>query len=476
MPIRPTEYVKRPYVRGGSLAELLQLQGRQQAESALRSGDIASQMWQNLGNSISNAVTSYAKERQEAPIRAQEAKARALQIQNAEGELADRAREREDSATLRSAQSSGLTPDQVKAQLTQLGRGDLVPLYEKANTDIEASRLTLKKLRDDVMTAERDHLGVLALNAKRANFDPLAMEWAFSEAERDGYDVSQLRQGYQTQPDAFPAIAEQLIGHSPAAQRQIAEEAARTRASQQDARANMETMERIASTNRDDRRQQEALEEQRQHNRAMEGKEKTPSYSWALDPKTGEEVFASAEEIRANGYQRAPSAASGMGAASIQLRNKRAAAALNSVETLKELAPERLPGPLGIAQGVVDVAKGYAGFHSNARQYQALVQPTAMQMAAAIQGAANLSDNERKAMADMLGSIHTMDYESQMALLDRARDLLKSGADVENVEGYWIPVERGAIKVAPGAAMPQPDDDGGEWKTVNGIRVRERRR
>ena len=132
-------------------------------------------------------------------------------------------------------------------------------------------------------------------------------------------------------------------------------------------------------------------------------------------------------------------ASGGLGGAAVQLRNQRTAAALNSVERLKRLAPVRRKGPAGIGQGIVEVAKGYAGYSTKTRQFQALIQPTAMQMAAAIQGAANLSDNERRVMAEMLGSISRMDYESQMALLDQAFDLLKSNADVEQRGSRWYP-------------------------------------
>ena len=84
-----------------------------------------------------------------------------------------------------------------------------------------------------------------------------------------------------------------------------------------------------------------------------------------------------------------------------------------------------------------EVAKGYAGYSTKTRQYQALIQPAAMQMAVAVQGAANLSDNERQAMATMLGSINTMDYESQIALLDQAVELLQNGFEVEKVNNVW---------------------------------------
>ena len=177
-----------------------------------------------------------------------------------------------------------------------------------------------------------------------------------------------------------------------------------------------------------------------------------PQYVFAVDPQTGESRRMTEEEaVRIGATQ--PQGSGGLGGAAVQLRNSRAAAALNSIERLKQLAPVRSPGPAGIAQGVGEVAKGYLGYSTKTRQFQALIQPTAMQMVAAIQGAANLSDNERKAMAEMLGSINTMDYESQMALLQHAADLVSSGADVEQVEGKWLPVTR-AFKVAPGARVP----------------------
>lgn len=180
-------------------------------------------------------------------------------------------------------------------------------------------------------------------------------------------------------------------------------------------------------------------------------------YVWAVDPSDGETKRMTEAEARAKGATQ-PQGSGGLGGAAVQLRNSRAAAALNSIERLKQLAPVRSPGPAGIAQGAAEVAKGYMGYSTKTRQFQALIQPTAMQMAAAIQGAANLSDNERKAMAEMLGSINTMDYESQMALLQHAADLVSSGADVENVDGKWIPVQRGAIKVKPGGVVPAGND------------------
>jgi hypothetical protein len=152
-----------------------------------------------------------------------------------------------------------------------------------------------------------------------------------------------------------------------------------------------------------------------------------PDQQWLM--RNGQEVYGE--------YQPGDSrvtASSGMAAAQIGTRNNRAAAALNSIEKLKELAPVRTPGPKGIAEGAGETVKGYLGYNTKARQYSALLGPTAMQMAVAIQGAANLSDTERETMKGMLGSIAGMDYESQLALLDNAAQLISNAADVQAVD------------------------------------------
>lgn len=72
------------------MGELLRLRGRNQADAELRRGDLSAQMWSNLGNQIGNAITGYAQERQQAPIRAQDAEMRALQLREAQARVAQR--------------------------------------------------------------------------------------------------------------------------------------------------------------------------------------------------------------------------------------------------------------------------------------------------------------------------------------------------------------------------------------------------
>ena len=80
MPILPVAYQPRPYVRSPRFAELLLRSGEQQAENIRRQGDISAQLWSGLGQNIAGGINQYAQERQQAPIRAQEAEAARLKL------------------------------------------------------------------------------------------------------------------------------------------------------------------------------------------------------------------------------------------------------------------------------------------------------------------------------------------------------------------------------------------------------------
>src|SRR5687767_15055319 len=80
MPILPVQYTPRPFVRSPRFAELLLRQGEQHADAIRRGGEISGQMWSNLGHQIGAGIHNYAQERQQAPIRAQEAEAARLKL------------------------------------------------------------------------------------------------------------------------------------------------------------------------------------------------------------------------------------------------------------------------------------------------------------------------------------------------------------------------------------------------------------
>lgn len=80
-----------------TVAEIILHRGDQQANERQRQGDIRGSMWQNLANIAANYGKTIQQQQEEAhkealdaPIRAQEAQMRGLQIQNAQGEIAAR--------------------------------------------------------------------------------------------------------------------------------------------------------------------------------------------------------------------------------------------------------------------------------------------------------------------------------------------------------------------------------------------------
>ena len=166
----------------------------------------------------------------------------------------ERARVAEDRSVLQSAQSSRLPPDQVEAQLAQLGRGDLVPVFKETWSALEASRLGLKKLKDEEQERRADYLGALAAGIKRAKFEPMAVEWALTEAEADGHDVAPIREQIQARPEMLPSLVDDLIEKSPTQRKWFADEADRTLSQTREERFLQESKEREADRQADNAR------------------------------------------------------------------------------------------------------------------------------------------------------------------------------------------------------------------------------
>lgn len=189
----------------------------------------------------------------------------------------ERARIDENRSVLQSAQSSRLPPAQVEAQLMELGRGDLVPVFKETWSALETSRLGLKKLKDEEQQRQADYLGALASGIKRANFEPMAIEWAFQEAERDGHDVTELRQLFTDRPELLPTVVDDLIDKSPRQREWFATETDRALSQTREDRA-LQAAKDLAEDRRiDNERQAEAERRQRAaqqstdaHQRAME--------------------------------------------------------------------------------------------------------------------------------------------------------------------------------------------------------------
>lgn len=83
MPPPAVAYVPTPYVRSGTIGELIRLRGRNAADAELRRGQISADMWSNLGNTIAGSINQYAQQRQDAPRLARQAEAEELSLQDA---------------------------------------------------------------------------------------------------------------------------------------------------------------------------------------------------------------------------------------------------------------------------------------------------------------------------------------------------------------------------------------------------------
>lgn len=93
MPIQSVGYVRRPYASdNGRIGDLLRRRGDLTAQALLRGGDVQAQLWSRIGQIGQGAVNDYVTEQREAPIRADQARLRSLNLQKAEQEAAEPAR------------------------------------------------------------------------------------------------------------------------------------------------------------------------------------------------------------------------------------------------------------------------------------------------------------------------------------------------------------------------------------------------
>ena len=200
MPITPVQYQPRPYVRGGTLGELIRLRGQREAESHLRGGDISAQLYANLGSQLSGILSGYVKERQEAPIRAQDAESRALQVQAQQQQVDERDRlTRQDAAfTALLEQQPNPDPREVM-RIFGPQRGAAI-----AQGMAAFGELSQQKVTDARDTAGRLAIGIKALSpALQASFWPSIRQAAVQGGLGDEQSI----------PEQFmPEFVEAVIG------------------------------------------------------------------------------------------------------------------------------------------------------------------------------------------------------------------------------------------------------------------------
>jgi hypothetical protein len=260
------------------IADLMLEAGRARAAGHAGAGQAWGQGVARLGDILSGSVGNYYAAKEAEKVN----QLRDLQMQDAKMGLEDRTREREDRATLGSAQAMAtrLDPAQVEEQMAQLGQGHLIPAFRKSYQEAEAAKLGLKSARQQVEAAELDYWGSLAMGVKPFLDGPDkgmgAVQMALQHASELGYDPSKYMA--QVTPETIPQLIEALIAKSPkysqlaAQQRGVEIDEANLALNREGQAAdNMARMETIAAQNRGLHIQGQNAAESARHNRAMEG-------------------------------------------------------------------------------------------------------------------------------------------------------------------------------------------------------------
>ena len=286
------------------------------AEAQARAAQVRGQAWGGAVQSIGQTLAAVPQQMQAQQQQALQDDTRRIQNEAGRLEIQSARKAAEDKSILGSAQGSGLEPEAVKAQLQQLGRGDLIPIYEQTHANLETARLGLQAKRTEVQGLESDYFGALAAGVKKAKYDPMAIDWALAQAEADGHDVKPIREFLQQKPDALPQLIDTLIEKSPTQRKFMGEEADRalktatetraaadmtadnTRATSiaaETARHNAE-MERVATLTAG-RTAAQAAETER-HNRAMEENARNTKIGRPVIPGDAEDIAAIDEGLK----------------------------------------------------------------------------------------------------------------------------------------------------------------------------------
>lgn len=103
------------------IAEILLARGQQSANERRRQGELSNAIWQSLANRVAGVGAGIEKERVEAPIRAQEAEMRGLNIKNAQGEIAAREKATADATAFGAAVTAGMPDEELVKRFPQHG-------------------------------------------------------------------------------------------------------------------------------------------------------------------------------------------------------------------------------------------------------------------------------------------------------------------------------------------------------------------
>jgi len=211
IPYPERRYVAEPYRSryGDSIGDLLNLRGRREAEAELRRGDIAAQMWNQVGQTIAGTVGNWQQgheQEQQRELQAkrmrQEDNARGLQLMNSEAALMDRATGQQREEQFRSTLAGGGGREAVLAKL----QGD-PEMFAKASEHFDRIDKSHKRL-----------LGDVAAGIRTFGDDPEAAMVAMDDLIAKGFDAKQVdryRGQIQREPQALSSLVDSLLSQSP---------------------------------------------------------------------------------------------------------------------------------------------------------------------------------------------------------------------------------------------------------------------
>jgi len=313
MAFEPVPYTERPYASSdGRIGDLLRRRSDLAAEALIRSGERQAQMWSNLGQLGSNTVNSIVQDRREAPIRRDaaqarndEARLRSLTIQDEERKAAEPARlAAQDQAFMRlMAQSPDGMPDPQR----------VIGIYGPQRGLVVAQGMhAFGELQRGEVRDARDNAGRLALGLKVMSPTAQAALWAPVKAAaiKGGWGNAVP---FPDTPDA--SFLDGLIQWGTG--KEVEKKAPFTlKPGEQRFDADGKPMASVSADKKPDTRPIEvqladafrngdtataaALQRAIRAGRAPV----KPTYEWATDPKTGKNIYASPDEIRAGGMQK----------------------------------------------------------------------------------------------------------------------------------------------------------------------------
>ncbi len=181
-----------------------QAQARAQAANGQIWGGTLASLGQIPGEILQGMQQQKYREAQLADMQAQAEERKAIASQ--------RAQQAKDAAAVDTAmQQGGGIREQTIQALVQSGNGHLVPTVQQTFDRADESAAKARELRQKADEADLTYAGHLAAGIKAMNYDPAAAQIAIQHAKEKGYDIGELEQALQANPQALPQIVDGII-------------------------------------------------------------------------------------------------------------------------------------------------------------------------------------------------------------------------------------------------------------------------